>query len=353
VTSEGFVRYKRRALALGVPIAVHLELTYNCRWRCLFCGVSHQHHDEPPLGVGEWLSVFDDLRSLGTLALTFTGGDPLEHPDFFRLAEAARERAFGIRIFTNGEHVDEETADRLADLRPFGVELSLHGATAEVHDGATGRQGSFDQVWKAVEALSARGLPVVVKTVLTTLNAGQLDEIVTLAARRGVPLRIDPTVAPCHDGDTGPLHYTAPLEAVERLMQHLAAEGRVPTVRERPQDERNCGLGRLTLAIDPYGDVFPCMLWRSQSLGNVRQSSLTEIWARSPARSELSDVALRANRALREIGGPLARYPFCPALALQLTGDPLQPDPPFIRNAHAADAVRGAPTAPQDGGNGR
>jgi MoaA/NifB/PqqE/SkfB family radical SAM enzyme len=341
VSGEGFVRFKLRALALAVPLAVHLELTYDCGWRCVFCGVRHRRAQASPLGVDEWLSVFDDLRSLGTLTLTFTGGDPLEQPDFFRLARAARERAFAVRLFTNGAQIDDVTAERLAELRLLGVELSLHGATADVHDAATRRPGSFEQVWRAVEALLARGVPVVLKTLLTSLNAAQLDEIVALAAARRVPLRIDPTVAPCDDGDAGPLRYTAPLQAVERLMRHLATEGRIPTVSERPAGELNCGLGRSTLTLDPFGNVFPCMLWRSQALGNVRQSPLAEIWSGSAARREACDVALSANRALREIGGPLSRYPFCPALALQLTGDPLQPDPSFIRNAHAAEAARG------------
>jgi MoaA/NifB/PqqE/SkfB family radical SAM enzyme len=342
VSGEGFIRYKRRALARGVPIAAHLELTHACGWHCVFCGVSHRHSNQPPLAVDEWLAAFDDLRALGALALTFTGGDPLRHPAFFRLAQAARERAFAVRIFTNGEVLDEATADRLADLRPLGVELSLHGATAAVHDAATRRPGSFAQVWRAVEALQSRRIPVVLKTLLTTSNAAQLDAVIALAATRRVALRVDPTVAPCHDGDRGPLHYTAPAEAVDRLMRHLAAEGRVPTVLRRPIGEPNCGLGRLTLTIDPFGNVFPCMLWRGESLGNVRRRRLAEIWSRSPDRRRLSDVALRANQALRQLGGPLARYPFCPALALQATGDPLRPDPAFVRNAQAAEAARRA-----------
>ncbi len=222
----------------------------------------------------------------------------------------------------------------------MGIELSLHGATAAVHDAATRRPGSFAQVWRAVQALQSRRLPVVLKTLLTNANASQLDTIIALAAARGVALRVDPTVAPCHDGDKGPLRYTAPAEAVDQLMRHLAAEGRVPTVPPRPTGEPNCGLGRLTLTIDPFGNVFPCMLWRAESLGNVRRLRLAEIWSRSPDRPRLSDVALKANAALRQLGGALARYPFCPALALQATGDPLRPDPAFVRNAHAAEAAR-------------
>ena len=111
--------------------------------------------------------------------------DPLRHPDFFRLARAARERAFAVRIFTNGERVDEANADWLAELRPLGIELSLHGATAAVHDAATRRPGSFAQVWRAVQALQSRRLPVVLKTLLTNANASQLDTIIALAAARG------------------------------------------------------------------------------------------------------------------------------------------------------------------------
>ncbi len=340
MTGEHFVRFKRRALALCVPLGVHAELTHDCGWRCVFCAVGHERPSEPTLSVDEWLRVFDDLRALGTLALTLTGGDPLDHPDFFRLAAAARERAFALRIFTNGARVDAAAADRIAALRPLGVELSLHGATPDVHDTATQRPGSFEQVWRAASALSARRVSVVLKTLLTALSAPELGAIIALAAERRLPLRVDPRVVPCHDGDRRPLRFTARPEAVSHLMQHLAAEGRVPTVLERPAGEPTCGLGRLTLTIDPFGNVFPCMLWRHQSLGNVRRSSLREIWSRSSLRSDLADVAVRANAALRALGGSYARYPFCPALAVQATGDPLRADPAFLLAAEAAAAVR-------------
>jgi len=51
-------------------------------------------------------------------------------------------------------------------------------------------------------------------------------------------------------------------------------------------------------------------------------------------------VARAANDRLAEAGGALAAFPYCPALAQQLTGDPLQPDAGHVEQAEAAAQVR-------------
>jgi len=63
--------------------------------------------------------VLDGLRELGTLYVTLTGGEPLTHPEFLEIARGARQRAFALRIFTNGALVTEATADAIAALRPM------------------------------------------------------------------------------------------------------------------------------------------------------------------------------------------------------------------------------------------
>ena len=62
------------------------------------------------------------------------------------------------------------------------------------------------------------------------------------------------------------------------------------------------------------------------SIGNVRERPLRELWPGSPARQDAAQVALDANEAMRTAGGAVGRFPFCPALAFQNTGDPLRPD---------------------------
>jgi len=331
-------RLKQAALQRAQPLSASLELTYRCNWRCVFC-YNPRRHDRRALSAAEWSAVLDDLRTLGTLYVALTGGEPLVHPEFLALAHAVRERAFALRILTNGALVTEALAGEIAALRPMAVELSLHGATAQTHDRATATPGSFDAMLRGLDRLLGRNVGVVLKTPLTHLNEGEMAGMRRIADERGVPWRIDPVLTPRDDGDTGPLAYRASAEATERVFRELAAAGQLPQ-EERTEGGTNCGLGRTTVAVDPEGNVFPCLQWRRAPLGNVRETPLREMWASSGERLLAASVARAANDRLVEKGGALARFPFCPALALQRTGDPLRPDETHREQAEAAERVR-------------
>jgi MoaA/NifB/PqqE/SkfB family radical SAM enzyme len=339
--AEGFVGAKRRALEQAIPMFAHLELTYSCNWRCGFC-YNPRRFDRRRLRLAEWEAVLDGLRAMGTLTVTLTGGEPLTHPEFFEIAEAVRRRAFALRIFTNGSLVTDAVAARITALRPLAVELSLHGATPHVHDRTTGCAGSFEALSRGVRALKEAGVSLVLKTPLTTLNEAELDDMIALTERWGVPYRIDSTLTPKDDGDRSPLAYAASQEAIERLMVRMKALGQLPTVGERSEGGYNCGLGRLTLAVDPEGNVFPCLQWRHRALGNVRQAPVKELWGSSQARIEAAEASRAVNDRLVRLGGGVSRFPFCPALAFQHTGNPVELDVGFLTRAAIAERVRSA-----------
>jgi MoaA/NifB/PqqE/SkfB family radical SAM enzyme len=334
-------RLKQAALERAQPLSASLELTYRCNWRCVFC-YNPRRHDRRPLAAADWLPVLDDLRSLGTLYVALTGGEPLAHPGFLAVARGVRERAFALRVLTNGALVTDALAAELAALRPLAVELSLHGAEAATHDRATATPGSFDAMRRGLDRLLARGVAVVLKTPLTLLNEAEVALMRRFAEERSVPWRVDPVLTPRDDGDAGPLAYRASPAAVERVFRELAALGQLPH-EERAAGGTNCGLGRTTMAVDPEGDVFPCLQWRRAPLGNVRETPLREIWRGSPEREAAAAVARAANDGMVRAGGALASFPFCPALALQRTGDPLRPDDDHREQAEIVERVRLSP----------
>jgi MoaA/NifB/PqqE/SkfB family radical SAM enzyme len=329
------LRVKQKALAAAQPLTVHLELTYRCNWRCVFC-YNPRHFDRAGLTAADWIAVLDDLRILGTLNLTLTGGEPMAHPEFFTILRAARQRAFAVRLFTNATLIDDRAADELASLNLVAVETSIHGATAEVHDQATARKGSFEAMLAGARRVADRGVPVVLKMPLTSLNEHQFDDVIALARGRRLPLQVDPHITPRDDGDLSPLGYTPSAAAVRRALAMANAE-----VMERTHGGANCGLGRITLAVDPEGNVFPCMQWRHKSLGNVRRTPLRELWHASPVRREAADVSTAVNNHLTDLGGPISQFPYCPAIAMQETGDPLTPDAGFKLRATIAAELRG------------
>jgi len=329
---------QERALRHAQPLSALLELTYACNWRCVFC-YNPRHHDQRRMSGAEWTKVVADLRQLGTLNVTVTGGEPLTHPEAFEVMEAVRSQAMTFRLYTNGSLVTDEVAQRLAALRPITVELSLHGASSGTHDRSTATPGSFDALWRGVAALKAHGLPIVLKTPLTRINENELEEMIALTEREGVPYNLDATLTHRDDGDSAPLQYSVTPEGLDRYYALLARHNRVPA-SHRTFGGVNCGLGRTTLAVDPEGNVYPCPQWRKSSLGNVRDTPLLELWHGSSVRAEAAAVAQQANDALLAAGGPMARFPFCPAVAQERTGDPLHADPLHLLEAQAAEKAR-------------
>lgn len=331
-------RLKQVAFERAQPLSASLELTYRCNWRCVFC-YNPRHADLRGLPTKRWLGVLDELRQLGTLYVALTGGEPLTHPDFLTIARGVRERALALRVLTNAALVTETLAAEIAELRPMAVELSIHGACAATHDRATGTPGSFDAMLRGLDRLRRHGVAIVLKSPLTRLNEDEMEAMQGIAADRGVPLRLDPVLTPRDDGDRGPLAYRASPAAVDRMLRALARTGQVPH-EERVRGGTNCGLGRITLAIDPEGNVFPCLQWRRAALGNVREASLAGLWAESEERAAAAATAQAANERMLDAGGALATFPFCPALALQRTGDALQPDHDHVEQAEAAARIR-------------
>jgi len=331
-------RLKQVALERAQPLSASLEITYRCNWRCVFC-YNPRHSDLRGLPTERWLGVLDELRELGTLYVALTGGEPLTHPHFLTIARGVRERALALRVLTNGALVTEELAAELALLRPMAVELSIHGANAQTHDRATATPGSFEAMLRGLDRLLRERVSVVLKAPLTRLNESEMEQMQQIAADRGVPLRLDPVLTPRDDGDAGPLAYRASPAAVERLFLALGAQGQIPN-EDRVAGGVNCGLGRTTLAIDPEGNVFPCLQWRRAPLGNLRDTSLLGIWRESEERAAAAAVARTANERMRGAGAVLAAFPFCPALALQRTGDALQPDETHLEQAEAAARAR-------------
>ena len=336
--AEPWLRVKRRALWTAQPLNAYLELTYRCNWRCVFC-YNPRHGDLQPLSVDEWTSVLDDLRELGTLALVLTGGEPLAHPDFLQIARAARERRFAVRLFTNGSLVSEEMADALKALDLVAVEMSLHGAAPETHDRTTERAGLFRRDARRDRALAParRAAPAQDPADPHQRGGARRHGRARGAAGRALPGRLQPDSAGRRG--PGPLQYRASRAGIERMYRKLAALDRLPGT-EREAGGVNCGLGRLTLAVDPEGNVYPCLQWKKTSLGNVRETPLRELWRTAPLRRQAADVARAANDAMLAQGEALSTFPFCPALALERTGDPLRPDEQHVLQAEIVRRLR-------------
>jgi hypothetical protein len=156
-----------------------VRLTLACNNACVFC--AQRGVDSGAVDVRAALAA---ARSEADEVM-LTGGEPtLDVAVLVDAIAAARELGFRrVGVQTNGAHLDDPrlTAAGLTDAH-----VSLHGATAAVHDYHTGVRGSFDRLLAGVRAVRARGVTVVATTVLTRSNFRVVGSLPWLLESRGI-----------------------------------------------------------------------------------------------------------------------------------------------------------------------
>ncbi len=267
-----------RLIARHVPLHALFEITERCNYACTHCYLPHRGDDE--LSTAEALAAVDALADAGTLFLTISGGEIFLRRDVWQIAEHAKRREFVTRYFTNGWFVDEEKADRFAALDPMGIEISLYGPDAATFETVTQLPGSFARTTRAIRLLADRGLRVVAKTPVMSVNGRRIEETRDLAMSLGATsFLFDPLLSPMDGGETTPL---ALRPSVEDLAHVFAFQKRLdgpdaPAPQAAALDSAPCNAGRGSVAISPRGDVYPCIAIK-EAAGNLRERPFADIW---------------------------------------------------------------------------
>jgi MoaA/NifB/PqqE/SkfB family radical SAM enzyme len=356
---SGLGRVVERAWRHEHLMSVLLELTYRCNLDCFFCyndlGLAGK-----PLSLEQYLELLADLAGMQVLDLTLTGGEPLAHPHFLEIGERARELGFVVRLKSNGHALRGPLLHRIRErINPYLVDVSLHGATAATHDRQTRVPGSFERLLANVREALAAGLRLRINSTLTAWNEGEVEGMLDIAEELGVVLQFDAQVTPRDDGDREPLAIAASREGVAAMFaaqagRALRGAGAAPATAvaasshaEPPAPpDRHCGAGSSGLAIDPYGNVYPCVQWR-RPVGNLHEARIGEIWRTSNGLREVRGVTRQVKRSLAIYGQAAPLMAFCPGLAESLTGSPLEIYPQARQRAELLAA--GGEPGTQDG----
>lgn len=314
-----------KALRLGIPLGVQLDLTYRCNERCVHCYLDHEDHGE--MTTAEILDLIDQLAAAGTFFLTLSGGEIFLRRDLFEIVERARERTFSVKLKTNAVMVREAKAARLAALGIDAVDISVYSHRPETHDAITKLPGSFRRTLEGARLLRAAGLRVSFSNVLMRQNAGDYRYVQALAAAEGVGYHVDATITPAMDGDRSLLALDVDDATRTAIYRDTAVVGDVegfcapppgPLSAEDALDTIPCSAGHTACYISPYGDVYPCVQF-PLACGNVRKTPFLEIWKKSPQLREVRSITVSD---LTECAGCVhgAACTRCPGLAY-LEGD--------------------------------
>ena len=307
---------------------VQLHLTERCNLRCRHCYQSGTRNQELSLAeirnvaveVSEMLDTWTDSYDVPfSPSFNITGGEPFLREDIFEVLQEVGDRGFELYLLSNGILIDKKKAQRLAELRVRGVQVSIEGPE-RIHEEIRGG-GSFSSSLKGVRHLLDAGLTVTLNVTLSDINADYFMDMVKLSSSLGVQKLGFSRLVPSGRG-SGLLNNMLKKEKVGELyhlIDSLNPEGLQivtgdPVASQMSDNDKNdsgsfptggCAAGISGFTILPDGTVTPCRRLPI-SIGNVRKDGLREIWATSRVLESLRD-----KRSYKGKCGKCHRWAFC------------------------------------------
>ena len=287
-----------RALELGIPLSVHLDLTYTCNERCVHCYLDHEDHGE--MTTAEILGLLDQLAEAGVFFLTLSGGEVFMRRDFFEILEHAKRLRFSVKLKTNAVMIRPKRADRIAAIGVSEVQISLYSHRAEVHDAITKLPGSFERTVEGARLLVERGIKVSFNNVLMRGNEYDYAGVQALAEEMGIEFKVDATITPMMDGGRDVLGLNIDPKRLAEVYADTSLTAGLELTRQKPTgpvpaeealNSTPCSAGHTLAYVSPYGDVYPCVQF-PYPCGNVRNQPFAEIWKHSPQLAEVRAIRL-------------------------------------------------------------
>jgi radical SAM protein with 4Fe4S-binding SPASM domain len=352
----------------NTPLIVSYTVTKACNLRCLHCHVSAREAMPNELNLREAMKAIGEMADLGTQALIFSGGEPLLRKNFvLTLADYCDDLGIITAMLSNGLLINHEVALELKDAGIKAVGIPIDSINPEAHDTLRNMPGTFNKAVSAIQACLDSDLEVIVTTMALKDTVGEMPKRLEFLENLGVdevavydlvPVGRGKDVmdqAMTHEQRVSLIRYLeAKQEEKEMVFSMSGGQPLYPEVAMKihsahdsnPKDlllkefwvhsSVGCHAGILYLSLRPNGDIHPCT-FLPINVGNVREQSLTDIWANSRVLNVLRErKALKGQCGICEYretcGG-------CRARAYACTGDYLETDPVCLRSLMVEEKI--------------
>lgn len=352
----------------NTPLIVSFAVTKACNLRCLHCHVSAKEAMTDELNVKEAMHAIDEMASLGTEALIFSGGEPLLRKDFvLTLAQYCEDNGVIPAMLSNGLLITPEVALQLKDSGIKAIGIPIDSVIPENHDKLRNLPGTFKKAVSAIKTCLDIDLEVIVTTMALKDTYNEMPKRIEFLSNLGVDEVAVYDLVPVGRGKDVMDQAMSNVQRVS-LIRYLQGfqensemvftmSGGIPLYPEIATEMHKshgtkskdllvkefwihnsvgCHAGILYFSLRPNGDVYPCTFLPIK-VGNIREQNLTDIWRNSEVLN-----TLRQRQALKgKCGGCDFRESCggCRGRAYACTGDFLETDPVCLRDLMVEEKV--------------
>lgn len=313
---------------MDFPQTISLTITNACNLRCKMCGQWSEEgymHDrkqtlEQEMDLVDWKRIVDELAAHDISSVLLRGGETFLFPEIIKLLEYINSKGISISIDTNGTLLKKYAEDivRIGDIH---LTISVDGPP-EVHDQVRGVEGCFDRIKEGVERLNEleeSGTHEISKSicfVISPYSVRGLGEMPNVARELSIDTisivpyyyfpeevgkeyeKIMEEQFDCsafswrgfhHEGSG--VDFEEFREEYRKYLENLDGVHNFPFMDFSEEDYRtwfsdavtpvgslHCTNVEKLIDIQPRGDANFCVDFPDYSIGNVKESTIEEIW---------------------------------------------------------------------------
>lgn len=280
---------------------LHMEITSKCNERCIHCYIPHENklHDIDPV---LFYNVLDQCKKMNLLHLTISGGEPMAHHDFINFLKKCNEYNFSINILSNLTLLNKSVIEEMKKNPLLSIQTSLYSMDADIHDAITQRRGSFEKTKNAILTLIENDIPLQISCPILKQNINSYMDVVNWGKAHNINVGSDYVIIAKYDHTTQNLSNRLSLDDIKQIMnQRIIIEPQYLEKMKKDTESREninpddfiCSVCHSSICIAENGAVYPCAGWQDYIVGNIKETSLDNIWNNSEKVQYLRDLRRR------------------------------------------------------------
>ncbi len=277
---------------------LHIEITSKCNERCVHCYIPHE--DKTSNIENElFYDILKQCKNMRLLHLTLSGGEPMLHKDFCDFLKKCREYCFSVNVLSNLTLLDNKTIKEMKANPLLGVQVSLYSMNPSIHDEITQMKGSFKKTKNAILKLIENDIPLQISCPIMKQNKNCYDDVIKWAGKNKIHVGDDYVIIARYNHTTKNLNSRLSIDEVKEVINNKAAKDANFIEQMATDAEKNkhytptdyvCSVCNSSICIADNGNVYPCAGWQNYVVGNVKKTSLKDIWEDSEKVQYLRDL---------------------------------------------------------------
>ncbi len=289
--------YLKANIDITRPVQIYGLINNNCNAKCIMCDSwNSKEFSELPASI--WINALKSLKSfLGSFHINFSGGEPLIKKDFLEILEFCNKKNIMAGFTTNGLLLNKNRVQKILNLNPVNINISLDSLDQSIHDEIRGVPGMLVKVKENIRYLMEQknylgnSTQIILKPIVCKQNLSSIDQVVEYAQEMNLTgVNFQPIFKWSKESEAmfevDKQHLSMMVEKLigmkkkgyNILNSEMALRQWLPHFDEIiPERNSPCVVALRNLTIKPNGDVFMCAFLPSK-IGNIKDGNIKEMW---------------------------------------------------------------------------